>query len=261
LRSIALSAEQIRETADWLLRVVRACDTVKANKRLDAVTQISQVRLLAVALYLREDIKEKHREALLRRWEKVSFRIYGMLANDSRTRVGKYVRLAWRVVNDSLSAQSIDAAIGKIGGEFPIEDAVEMLRNHNCYGSWEDELRYFMFRYEEYLANEQGLNFSNEQWEKIWMVSPAESIEHIWPQSTAPERYKHRLGNLVLLPPKLNSKLQAKAAKDKTSAYRKTGLLIAGEVADLIDGEGWTKTAIEDREEALLKWAATEWAD
>ena len=37
-----------------------------------------------------------------------------------------------------------------------------------------------MFRYEEHLAREQKLNFSNEQWEKIWMVSPSESIEHIW---------------------------------------------------------------------------------
>ena len=36
----------------------------------------------------------------------------------------------------------------------------------------------------------------------------------------------------MLLPPKLNSKLQDDAPKDKAKAYRKTGLLIAGEVAD-----------------------------
>ena len=118
-----------------------------------------------------------------------------------------------------------------------------------------------MFRYEEHLAREQKLNFSNEQWEKIWMVSPSESIEHIWAKSQAPEKTRHRLGNLVLLPPKLNSALQNKPAKGKTAYYRKTGLLIAGEVADVIDTAGWKTRSIKEREERLLEWAAEEWAD
>jgi len=261
LRSSALTAKQIRERALWLLRVTQACDVVMANPRLNAVTRISQARLLAIAIYLREDIGDKDRSALLARWEKVSFRIYGMLGNDARTRVGDYIRLAWRVVNETLSVKQIHKAIGEIGEGFKIEDAVEVLRNSNCYEGWQSELRYFMFRYEEYLAREQKLNFSNEQWEKIWLVSPAESIEHIWANSKAPEKSKHRLGNLLLLPPKLNSTLQDDPPKDKTTAYRKTGLLIAGEVADTIDASGWTAKSIEARETALLEWASTEWAD
>jgi hypothetical protein len=118
-----------------------------------------------------------------------------------------------------------------------------------------------MFRYEEHLAKRENLNFSNEQWEKIWMVSPAESIEHIWAKSKAPENHRHRLGNLVLLPPKLNSKLQDMDAKKKVTAYRRTGLLIAGEVADMIDSNRWSVKSIKKREEALLKWAIKEWAD
>jgi hypothetical protein len=118
-----------------------------------------------------------------------------------------------------------------------------------------------MFRYEEYLAKTQKQNFSNEQWEKIWMVSPSESIEHIWAQSKAPQKQQHRLGNLVLLAPRLNSSLKDKPAKDKSNAYRKTGLLIAGEVADIIDERGWNTKLIREREEALLDWAAKEWAD
>ena len=118
-----------------------------------------------------------------------------------------------------------------------------------------------MFRYEEHLANEQGLNFKNEQWEKIWMVSPSESIEHIWAKSKAGKRSRHRLGNLVLLPPRLNSKLQDLDPADKSDEYRKTGLLIATEVADMIADEGWSARVIEMREDMLLKWAVTEWAD
>jgi hypothetical protein len=247
--------------ADWLLCVTQACDTVIKNVRINAVTRISQARLLATAIHLRADLKSPQKKALLAQWERVSFRIYGMLRHDARTRVGDYVRLAWRVVNERLSYARIEVAIKEIGEAFTIEEAVAALRDENCYEGWESELRYLMFRYEEHLAKAQKLNFSNEQWEKIWLVSPAESIEHIWARSNAPEKHMHRLGNLVLLPPKLNSKLQDKAAKDKVDSYRKTGLLIASEVADMIDNAGWSVQTIKMREDALLNWAAGEWAD
>ena len=172
LRSEASSAKGIRNVASWLLRVTKACDAVTANVRINAVTRISQARLLATAIHLRGDIKGKQRKDLLSRWEKVSFRIYGLLGNDARTRVGDYVRLAWQIVNENLSVKGIDDAIGEIGEEFTIEDALGAMRDDNCYEGWENELRYFMYRYEEYLAKKQKLNFSNEQWEKIWMVSP-----------------------------------------------------------------------------------------
>jgi hypothetical protein len=261
LRSEASSAKGIRKVATWLLDVTKACDTVIENPRVNAVTRISQARLLATAIHLRSDLKPAESNALLARWEKVAFRIYGMLGNDARTRVGDYVRLAWQVINEHLSFKKIDTAIGEIGNSFTIDDAVAALRGTDCYEGWENELRYLMFRYEEHLAKTQKLNFSNEQWEKIWMVSPSESIEHIWAKSKAPEKQMHRLGNLVLLPPKLNSKLQDKPAKDKAESYRKTGLLIAGEVADLIDNNGWSSKTIEEREDAILGWAASEWAD
>ena len=233
--------------------------TLKAE--INAVTRISQARLLATAIHLRHDIAANERELLLKRWEKVSFRIYGMLGNDARLRVGEYVRLAWRVVNEDLAFDDIDEAIGEIGADFPIEDSVDGLRQCDCYDGWENELRYFMFRYEEHLSKIKNMNFSNEQWAKIWLVSPAESIEHIWAQSQASDKHRNRLGNLVLLPPKLNSTLQDLSPAKKEDAYRKTGLLIAVEVADRIDDGAWNKKAIDDREEALVKWAISEWAD
>jgi hypothetical protein len=261
LRADAKTAKKIRDTASWLLSVTKACDQVTANKRINSVTRISQARLLATAINLRDDIPDAEKKKLLTRWEKVSFRIYGMLAHDARTRVGDYIRLAWQVTNQKLSVQSIDAAIAEIGREFTIESAVDELREANCYEGWETELRYLLYRYEEYLAKQQKLNFSNEQWEKIWMVSPSDSIEHIWSKSRAPEKHKHRLGNLVLLPPKLNSKLQNIDPKDKAEAYRKTGLLIAGDVAGRVEAKGWNGASIELREAEMIAWATKEWAD
>ena len=261
LRRATGTAKKIRDVAAWLLRVTKALDTVTGSTRLNAVTRVSQARLLATAIELREDITPKQRKQLLSRWEKVSFRIYGLLRKDARTGVGNYVRLAWQVANKKLSVDAIDKALVEIGEEFPIKEAVDLLQNADCYDGWKAELRYFMFRYEEHLTRKQKLNFRNEQWEKIWMVSPSESIEHIWAKSKAPDKYRHRLGNLVLLPPKLNSTLQDKPAKNKAAHYRKTGLLIAGEVADVIDAYRWKSSSIEERKERLIEWAAKEWAD
>lgn len=255
-------AAQLRAVASWLLDVTRACDAVVANHRLNAVSRISQARLLATAIQLRDDFSDQERKALLSSWEKVTFRIYGMLGNDARTRVGEYVRLAWRVVNEKLSAEETHTQIKLIGSKFKIEDAVDALRQENCYEGWEQELRYFMFKYEEHLSKKRGMNFKNDQWEKIWMASPSDSIEHVLPKSKASESQKHRLGNLVLLPPRLNSKLIDNAVKDKTDAYTKTGLLIAGRVVDIFNEESkWSKAQIEIWENELLDWAKTEWAD
>lgn len=261
LRDEATTATSIREVATWLLNLAEACDAVLANDRINAVTRISQARLLATAVNLRKDLKESDRDALLERWERVSFRIYGMLGKDARTRVGDYVRLAWRVVNEKLSPKEIHQEISEIGEEFPIDKAVAALRNTNCYEDWEIELRYLMYRYEEYLAKKRKVNFSNAQWARIWSASPTQSIEHIWANSKAPVKQRHRLGNLVLLPPNLNSKLQDLDPEKKVSEYRDTGLLIASEAAKMIETSGWNKRAIEEREEKILAWANSEWAD
>ena len=156
LRSTATSAKAIRDVGDWLLAVTKSTDAVAANKRADAVTRIAQARLLAVAINLRDDLKPSERNALLRRWEKVSFRIYGLLGRDARTGVGEYVRLAWSVVNKELPVEEIDSGIRAIGEAYPIEDAIDAMRETNSYEGWEAELRYLMFRYEEHLSKGAG---------------------------------------------------------------------------------------------------------
>jgi hypothetical protein len=217
--------------------------------------------LVAVAVNLRNDLSDAERVLLLRRWERVSFRIYGLLRKDARTRVGDYVRLAWRVINAQPTVRAIDAELQEIGSAFPIDDAIESVRAVDCYDGWENELRYFMYRYEEHLSRVRKMNFQNEQWEKIWLVSPSESIEHIWPQSGAPSKHVNRLGNMIVLPPRLNSALKDTDPAKKADAYRKTGLLIAGEVADAIERGGWKGQQVEARETALLDWAREEWGD
>lgn len=250
--------KEILATAHWLLSVTKACDKVRASPRLNAVARIVQARLLATAIHLRPDLSATQRSELLEIWEKVTFRIYGMLNNDARTSVGDYVRLAWSVIDTKPKPDQIAKSIRSLGAEYPIADAIDSLRNSDCYSDWQENLRYFFFRYEEHLAKKQKQNFNNKQWDRIWVSSPSDSIEHIWPQSRAPEKQVHRLGNLVLLPPKLNSKLGAMRAVEKKDAYIQTGLLIAGEVAKQLQ-QAWNAPAIDARENEILKWAAMEW--
>jgi hypothetical protein len=143
LQTYARTPSKILEVAQWLLTVTRACDVVLENRRMNAVTRVSQARLLATALNLRADLDRKKKAQLLRLWETVTFRIYGMYCYDARTRVGDYVRLAWRVVNEQLPHGKIEEELKKIGSEFPIGEAIDELRNTDCYSDWGEELRYF----------------------------------------------------------------------------------------------------------------------
>ncbi len=261
-RESCVDAKSVRESAHWLLQVTKACDQVLADKHLNAVTNIAQARLLATAVQLAPRFSANERSAIIDHWERISFRIYGLLRNDARTGVGNYTRLAWRVVNSNAMAKEICSEIKKIGGDYPIKDAVKAVENENCYEGWESELRYLLFCYEQHLAKVvANQSYTSKEWDKIWLANPFESIEHIWPQSTSPSSHCHRLGNLVLLPPSLNSKLRAKEPRKKADSYRKTGMLIVQEVASLIDETGWTKKDIEAREANMLEWIRSRWAD
>lgn len=260
--------KDVIETTKWLKDVTDAVDALAVNRRRHAVTRIGQARMVAASVYLRQDFAEDERDQILRRWEKVTFRIYGMFNKDARTAVGDYVRLAWCIWNESLSADEVLERLSRIGKSFPVDRAVEELEKADCYTDWTEELRYLLYKYEEHLTAKTGQNFSNKQWDRIWESSSTNSIEHIRPQSWWTKRSNdpdltqmHRLGNLMMLPPGLNSKLQDKPPKRKARAYTKTGLLAAQEVSDLIQESGWSRKVMAEREDALLKWARKEWAD
>ena len=257
--------------SNWLLMVTEAANYVLNNMgpRRKAVTKISQARLLAVAIILR-DFTDNEKEMLLDQWEKTSFRIYCLCRKDARTGVGDYVRLAREItIVTDLNVASISERLAKIsyGKDHDIESAVRQLSQSNCYHRWEDQLRYVLFRYEEHLAEQQGQTFDNEQWDRIWQRSAAQSIEHILPQSRGSQEplenkegvFVHRLGNLLLLRPGLNSQLNDLEAEAKVESYIRTGLFIATEVARTIERDGWGIEQIEEREQRLLNWIRCKW--
>jgi Protein of unknown function DUF262/Protein of unknown function (DUF1524) len=264
--SCANEPKKVVDCTKWLLRVTQAEARILGDHRLRAATQIVQARLAAIAILLRK-FPEPAERKILKVWESVTFRVYGLGGRDSRTKVGDYVRLAWRVTNENLPAEEIINELKAIGQDFPIETVVGELQNKDCYQGWTEQLRYFFFRYEEYLAKEAGQVLNETQWNHIWADEPSKSVEHIYPQSKGSENpatkgiFVHRLGNLTMLPPGVNSKLQDDSPKDKASTYNSCGLLGAIEVGKAIKTEKWDRAAVEKREKRLIKWAASEWQD
>ncbi len=253
------SPSAVLDTTEWIRDIADAVIKLRANPRLSAVTRVSHARLVAVAINLRKDLPEEQRDQALRRWENVTFRIYGMYGKDARTAVGNYVRLAWRINQKGLPIGRILSQLAKIGERYPAAKATEEIKRQDCYSEWKMELRYFFHRYEEHLSRREG--FDQQQWEKIWNARIDDTIEHILPQKKQRE-YVHWLGNLMMLRPKLNSKLGGKAPREKVECYKKHGLGVGWNVAVRIEKSGkWGRRQIIERDNELLEWAAQEWAD
>jgi Protein of unknown function (DUF1524) len=214
---------------------------------------------------LLREFSEEDKQAILRRWESVTFRIYGLANKDARTKVGDYARLAWHITNKNLSRSEIIDELEKIGAGFPIAKVMDDFYGTDCYQGWTEELRYIFFRYEEHLAQLAGQKINASEWNRIWQVEPSRSIEHILPRSKGSENqnskgiFVHRLGNLMLLPPGINSQLQDDDPADKASTYQTCGLLSAAEVGIALEDGKWSRKAVEERERRLIQWASDEW--
>lgn len=258
--------KKVIDCTKWLLKVTQAEARILGDNRLRATTRIIQARLVAIAVLLRR-FPEQEEKRILATWESVTFRIYGLARRDARTKVGEYVRLAWSITNEHLSSKAIIKELKTIGEDFPIDTVAKKLQNKDCYQKWAEQLRYFLFRYEEFLAEEAGQVLNEAQWNRIWADEPSKSVEHIYPQSRGSEDpaskgiFVHRLGNLMMLPPRVNSKLQDKLPNEKAGTYNSCGLLAAIEVGKSIKSGKWDRGAVLKREKQLIKWASSEWED
>ncbi|WP_424982167.1 DUF262 domain-containing protein [Maritalea sp. S77] len=250
----------IIEAAEWLFHVVRLVDELSNDIRRAAVTKIAHARFLAISIMLRGFEKEVQEE-LLGAWENVTFRIFALGGADTRMKVGDYVRLAHDIYTKKLSSDEILAELKALGNDYGLSDLLDDDEYWNdCYEGWTEELRYLLFRYDEHLASQAGEMINSSQWNKIWTVDPAKSIEHIVPQSVEPE-FKHHLGNLTMLPPGINSSLQNKPPKEKADSYLSCGIRGTMAVGNEIKESGnWDYSQAKKRAERIEKFVRTEWA-
>ena len=270
-----LVINKIIENTFWLKEITSCLSKLYANKRRNAVTDITQARLLAVAIMLRKGLREEERNSLLEQWERTSFKIYGLFRKDSRTKVGEYVRAAKKIQKDAnANVNDLLNTIARIGIDFPIDTAVEELRKHDFYSNWQKELQYFFFRYEEYLAEMKGTQLDKIIWNEIWESNPNNTIEHILPQDKSKPCWNHftedehrelvhSMGNLCLLAPRLNSEAGNKGFSDKKETYKKASLMLLNEIVsdNGVERSVWDKDAINYRREQLIKFAREQWKD
>jgi hypothetical protein len=272
---------QVVTVSEWLRKVTEQLKILYEDNKWMVVNDISHARLLAVSIALRVDLSIQNRKRLLKQWENSTFRIFGLCNKDSRHKVGEYTRLAYNINTNIDGYQNVNEILQMLQilasePEFQIINAVEKLRRANCYDGWESDAKYFLYKYEIYLANTSQEHLNSDIWNRIWMSTPSETLEHIFPQNpdatwTIPQNLKdhvHRIGNLIVLPKGLNSRARNYNFSRKKEVYRNNYLRIMKDVLTKVDLNGveqerneWRIENIEERENILLDWAITEWAD
>ena len=260
LRVADTKLKSIVAAAAWLKTVVPKVLDLHHDHRRAAVTRVAHARFLASAIMLRGFDDETERR-LLGAWERVTFRIYTLAGKDARTKVGEYVRLGYDVHAKQLTAKAIFKGLIELGDGYSIDEVIHEKTWDNWYQDWSEGVRYLLFRYEEHLAHQAGVKLNESQWARIWVVDPAQSIEHIAPQSSG-KAYVHHLGNLTMLPPKVNSSLKDKPPHEKATRYVKCGLQATSEVGhEIQDGTTWNKQAVLARADKIAAFVRKEWAD
>ena len=89
-------------------------------------------------------------------------------------------------------------------------------------------------------------------------ILPERPLDDAWQQFSEEDRnaYTKRLGNMLLLTERMNSKLRSSAFSIKREIYGKSDLLLTKKVAEL---DEWTKEAIENRQNYLAELALEAW--
>lgn len=250
----------IVESANWLKRVVKSVNDLNLDNRRAAVTKVAHARFLAIAIMLRDDLSNEARDELLVAWERVTFRIFGLGGADARMKTGDYVRLGWDVISEKIEPASILTGIHELGAQYNLD---QIIRDENywrnCYDGWAEELRYLLYRYDEYIAMTSGEEINRSQWNKIWAMDPSKSIEHIVPQSM-PSELTHHLGNLTMLLPGVNSSLKDALPHEKAARYQDCGLKETIAVGRIIEKLGdWPDNEVVKRAERIEAFVRSEW--
>jgi len=216
-------------------------------------------------------LNDEEKSELLGIWENVTFQIFGLCRKDARQEISTYTRPAHRIANVKMTKNKMARDINTLLDVVDVKSAIDKFKGMDCYFGWSKrDLLYFFYRYEEFLAKQASTAISTQVWEQIWRASPETTIEHIFPEKPGaewqgklgkgirPEFYMHRLGNLMLLPPNINSQAGRKSFSKKKAIYRNNRNLRM--IEEVLRKRDWNKAAIDEREKRLLQWAKSMWS-
>jgi len=268
--------ENVLEVSKWLYDVTHQLKLIEQNVKKKAVNKVKHARFLQVAIKLSGHINSKEEKELLELWETTTFKVFGLFRKDSRHLVGEFVRLGHYIMGfDIISNQYSNVRFVKtkeklveIAYEHSWKDIGRILREEKSYGIWNQELRYFLYHYEKELSKINNNYFSEKNWDVIWSKNIENTIEHVYPQqdsdvwkgkvSKNKDHYRHLLGNLILLPIKLNSKASNSDFKSKLSIYNTSDINAAKEIGQKYSD--WNYNSINARTEHLIGFAQSFWS-
>ena len=254
--------DSIVGAARWLAKVIECHKKIVSDPRLLGVTGINQARFLATAILLRgwpDDIEQ----LLIRKWEKITFRIYGLYQCHAKTKVKDYVGLGYDIINDEkMTPDSVLHRLDKIGDGHKINKIIFKKKYWNdCYNGWTTELRYILSRYDEHLAESVGEILDTTAWSKIWQVDASKSIEHISPKSEG-KSWVHEIGNLTMLTPGMNASLKNKHPVDKAEKYLTVGIRGTALIGKTIEDKGrWGRREVTARTKKIAEFVNEHWGD
>lgn len=246
---------------EYLTRVSDADDRERhLIKRMELTGSIGNVRPLLLALQMKRGsyIGDEEYIDLLDRIETLVVRIY--LIAQKRAYTGRYklYRLARDAYQENISVGEIRNRLAEITEEYADDEKVrESLSRDNLYKDFdEQEQRYLMYFYEATLqenSNREKMPFNLKEWVEGQLVGGEDEVnievDHIHPQTPEEnhglDEYKHRLGNLSILPEGENSSLQNAVREDKEEAYKEINLEMNRDIVS--DLEDWGEDAILER--------------
>jgi len=268
--------DNVLEVSKWLFDVTHQLKTIEINVKKKAVNKVIQARFLQVAINLSEHINNDEQKELLKLWELTTFRVFGLYRKDSRHLVGDYVRLGHSLMGFGITPNQYTNSryvttkdnLKETAQQHSLKDIGRILKEEKTYGVWNQELRYFLYHYEMELSRKNSDYFSQKDWDIIWSKNIENTIEHIYPQQDTDkwkgkvprnkDHYRHVIGNLILLPTKLNSKASNDDFKTKVDIYNSTDIKAAKEVGQLYSD--WDFHSINDRTDHLIKFAQSFWS-
>lgn len=248
-------------------------EIINTGEKLRRINVVATFLPLLIATRLRYSEDGDKYLRMVRMCEVFAFRVYRFLRLRSNTGESMLRRLGNQVYNKHLS---FDDALNSLRGNLlyycpthQFEARLALNEDQNNWYWWPG-LKYFLYEYEEHLANGDEVQLP---WDYVEKKGLENTIEHILPQTPQDEYWSssfdehdralltHDLGNLCLT--YHNSSYGNKPFPHKKGqlgaeyrCYANSNLFMERKLAGL---EDWTKENLLSRREEMVAWALERW--
>lgn len=224
-------------------------------KKLDSFTPI----LLSIATGEKK-IKKDKLEKIIENLEKFAFRL-SFSRRKNNTGISELNSIAYDIYRNKTNLTEVKQKIKDLTIKYSQQEFKETFLDTNIYKKNEnnDVIKYFLYEYEAYLIKESNSNNKLLNFKGFFNQTDI-SIEHIHPQSSQPGEKNlksvDRIGNLILLKKKVNSRISNRTFNKKKESYQMSDFISVQNIANSND---WDEKNIRERAKKLAKFGNKNW--